>query len=288
MKRFIPLMVGMLTIISIIQFRVVVAVDDEKTDSEINDSIPELYIKAINPGYTIDGKSNTGEMIEIARKKPGSLISLAGVTVRYTNSSGNTSTLLEFPENSYLAGEAVLLRLASSPESELANLNYSKTLAMKGGIELAQGEEVMDKVCWTGKGECYKEFVSAHPTTLIRNLITGEFEQSVEYEPVFIADSYEVEMQKEEDGYGKPESRCKTVKFSELLSYYETNKSEQFIELHNEGSEQTLLDGCQIRYKNKNYNLQGIIKPDEYYAYYPMDFSLTKNPVNENDIQLID
>ena len=178
MKRFIPLMVGMLTIISIIQFRVVVAVDDEKPDSEINDSIPELYIKAINPGYTIDGKSNTGEMIEIARKKPGSLISLAGVTVRYTNSSGNTSTLLEFPENSYLAGEAVLLRLASSPESELANLNYSKTLAMKGGIELAQGEEVMDKVCWTGKGECYKEFVSAHPTTLIRNLITGEFEHS--------------------------------------------------------------------------------------------------------------
>ena len=288
MKRFIPLMVGMLMTISVIEFRVVVAVDDEKPDSEINDSIPELYIKAINPGYSVDGKSNTGEMIEIARKKPGSSISLAGVTVRYTNSSGNTSTLLEFPENSYLAGEAVLLRLASSPDSELANLNYSKTLAMKGGIELVQGEEVMDKVCWTGKEDCLKEFVSSRPTTLVRNLSTGEFEHVSEYEPVYVADSYEVEAQKEEDEFGKAESHCRTVKFSELLSYYETNKSEQFIELHNEGSEQTLLDGCQIRYKNKNYNLQGIVKPDEYFAYYPIEFNLTKNPVNENDIQLID
>ena len=58
----------------------------------------DLFIKAVNPGYTIDGKSNVGEMIEISRKKSDELVSLAGITVGYTNSSGNYSTLFEFPE----------------------------------------------------------------------------------------------------------------------------------------------------------------------------------------------
>ena len=36
-------------------------------NDEINNDLPELYIKAINPGYTIDGQGNVGEMIEIAK-----------------------------------------------------------------------------------------------------------------------------------------------------------------------------------------------------------------------------
>ena len=72
------------------------------------------------------------------------------------------------------------------------------------------------------------------------------------------------------------------------MSYYETVKSEQFIELFNLSSEQVLLDGCQIRYKNKNYRLEGMIGAEEYYAYYPIDFSLTKNPTNQNVLELID
>ena len=181
MKRFRAVMVVALTIINVVGIRTVGAVGEAVLDETIAETIPELYIKAINPGYTKDGKSNAGEMIEIGRKDSSASISLAGIAVRYTNTSGNTSTLLEFPENSFIVGETVLLRLASSPESELANLNYSKTIAMKGGLALVQGEEVLDEACWTGKGECYKEFTSSRPTSLVRNLLTGEFEHLEEY-----------------------------------------------------------------------------------------------------------
>ena len=288
MKNFIVLMVVSIIIISVVGISVVGAVGEVISDVDSAKKVPDLYIKAVNPGYTVDGKGNTGEMIEIARKNSGDRTSLAGMAVRYTNSSGNTSTLIEFPEHSYLSGEAVLMRLASSPDSELANLNYSKTLAMKGGLALVRGEEVIDNVCWTGKDECYKEFVSSKPTILVRNETTGEFEHLSEYEIVYHADWYEVETQKEEEGYGALPSQCKGLRFSELLSYYETNKSEQFIELYNGNAEQVLLDGCQIRYKNKNYVLNGIVKPEEYFAYYPTEFNLTKNPTNGNTLELVD
>ena len=251
-------------------------------------NLPELYIRAINPGYTIDGKSNVGELIEIAQENSDHRQSLAGVTVRYTNTSGNEVTLLTFPDNGYLTGETMILRLASSPGGELANLNYSKTIAMKGGLTLMLGEEVLDVVCWTGKEGCYKEFMSAHPTNLVRNLETGEFEHREEYEPQYRAEWYEVETAKEEEGYGAAGSQCRGMKFSEILSYYETNKSEQFIELYNTGAEQVLLDGCQVRYKNKNYGLSGIVQAEGYIAYYPTEFSLTKNPTNGNTLELID
>ena len=254
---------------------------------EINAEIPELYIKAINPGYTVDGKSNVGEMIEIARKNADTPILLAGATIGYTNSSGNYTTLVEFPENSWLIGETLLLRLASSPESELAAINYTKTLAFKAGIELTMDGEVIDDVCWTGKDGCYKEFKSANPTTLVRNLETGEFEHVLEYEPDYDSESYHVEVV-EDEGYGAVESQCKGLQFSEILSYYETVRSEQFIEFYNPKSEQILLDGCMLRYKNKNYTLKGVVWPEGYFVYYPEGFSLTKNPTNSNTLELVD
>ncbi len=249
---------------------------------------PDIYIKAVNPGYTIDGKNNVGEMIEIGRKNSDTLLSLAGFTVSYTNSSGNTSTLFEFPENSWMAGESILLRLASSPGSELAAAVYTKTLAFSAGISLMNGEEVVDEVCWTGKAGCYAAFKSSSPTTLIRDLEKNDFVHVEIYEPRFNEKDYYVEFAKDEEGYGKVASQCKGVQFSELLSYYETSKNEQFIELKNVNAEQVLLDGCMIRYKNKNHVLSGVIKADEYFVYYPTGFNLTKNPVNENVIELID
>lgn len=259
------------------------------TYAEVGDDIvelPEIYIKAVNPGYTVDGKSNVGEMIEIARTSSDAPVSLAGMAVGYTNSSGNYSILFEFAEDSLMTGENLLLRLASSPESELAGAVYTKTLALKGGIELVRGEEVVDSVCWTGKDGCYKEFKSAKPTVLVRNIETGEFEHLEEYEPVYDAESYVMK----EEGYGMVEvaSQCKGLLFSEILSYYESAKTEQFIEFYNNSSEQILIDGCAIRYKNKIYTLNGIVRPEEYYAYYPSEFSLTKNPTNSNKLELLD
>ena len=102
--------------------RVAIAEENDGV-SETQNELPELFIKAINPGYTLDGKSNVGEMIEIARKNSDAPILLAGMAVGYTNSSGNYAKIFEFPENSWLTGEGILLRLASSPGSELASGN---------------------------------------------------------------------------------------------------------------------------------------------------------------------
>lgn len=278
---------------------------DNNTD--INDKIPNIYIKSINPGYTVDGVSNVGEMIEIARR--GDLdtpISLAGLVIGYTNSSGNYSVLMEFPEHAWLVGETMILRYKSAPEVKEANLVYTKTLALKASLSVRRDEEVVDEVCWTSKEGCYKEFKSNKPTMLVRNLETGEFEhrEISEYEVKYQPENYKVGVLGEdgivvEDGYGdgaeeaeatvKP-SQCRGLVFSEILSYYETAKVEQYIEVYNGGSEQILLDGCMVRYKNKNHEISGIVEAEGYYAIYPsvMGFALTKNPTNSNTLELID
>ncbi len=161
-------------------------------EEDLKVDLPILYIRAINPGYKIDGINNVGEMIEIA-KNSDEMISLAGVTVRYTNSSGKETVLVEFPENSYLAGESLLLRLGSAPMSELSNLTYNTTLALKAGpIALSLEDEVIDSICWTGKEGCEKEFTSSKPTILVRDLETGEFEHFEEYEPEYDEKSYQI------------------------------------------------------------------------------------------------
>lgn len=292
LKRYTAVVCGAVMIVcSVVMTTGVVRADDFLEDVEtedISEDIPDVYIKAVNPGYTVDGKGNVGEMIEIARLSTDEPLSLDGVAIGYTNSSGNYSTIFTFPENSWMLGESIILRLASSPDSEKAAANYSKTLAMKAGIELIIRGEVIDELCWTGKTGCYNEFKSASPTTLVRNLKTGEFEHMEEYELLYDEVSYRVDTAKEEEGYGQMASQCKGLQFSEIYTYYETSKSEQFIELYNTKSEQILLDGCQIRYKNKNHTLRGIVAPEGYYVYYPDGFNLTKNPVNSNTLELID
>ncbi len=254
---------------------------------EVNDDLPEIYIKAINPGYTIDGKSNVGEMIEIGKNSSDEMISLAGITIGYTNSSGNDSVLVEFPENSFLTGESILLRLASSPENELAAMNYTKTLAFRAGLTIKKGEEVIDKVCWTGKDECCKDFKSAEPTVLVRNVETNLFEHVKEYEAIYDVKAFLIKEEGDESD-DKLLPQCRGLQLSEILSYYDTARTEQFIEIYNSGSEQVLVDGCKLKYKNKSYDLTGIVKPEGYMAYYPRDFALTKNPTNKNTIELID
>lgn len=251
-----------------------------------DDGLPDLYIKAVNPGYTVDGVGNVGEFIEIARKDSDASLSLAGTAVSYTNTSGNSSIIFEFPENSRMTGETLLLRLASSPGAELAAVNYTKTLALKAGIRLERSGKVVDQVCWTGKDGCETEFKSSNPTTLVRDKLTNTFEHVSEYEPVYDRESYRVD--EDTDKGMAVVSQCKGLEFSEILSYYETSQTEQFIEFHNSTAEQILLDGCKIRYKNKTYDLVGIVRADEYKVYNPESFSLTKNPTNSNLLEIID
>ncbi len=289
MKKFwIYLWVISGTILGVFINNVELVVAEEMAEEESR-IVPEIYIKAVNPGYTIDGVSNVGEMIEIGRSSD-EMVSLAGLTVGYTNSSGNYAVLAEFPENSYLVGESILLRLASSPGHELAAMNYTKTLAFKAGpLVLKKDDEIIDNVCWLSGEECLPAFKSASPTTLVRNLETGEFEHKTSYEPEYDEASYKVEETAEGEGQGEiTMSRCKGLMISEVLGYYDESQGEQFIELYNTNAEQILLDGCMVRYKGKTYPLSGFLKPEEYKARYLTDFKLTKNPANANLLELVD
>ena len=264
-------------------------------ESEGKDVLPELFIAAINPGYKIDGISNVGEMIEIGRRDlSDDSIPLAGITVGYTNSSGAQSILIEFPESSWMTGERTLFRLAGLSGHELAARTYSVKgssagIAQSAGpLTIMRNGEVLDSVCWTGLEGCQRKFKSGSNESLIRNLETGEWEYKVDYEPIYDANSYHEIFSDGEEGEVEVEPQCRKLRFSEILSYYDTSRAEQFIELYNSGSEQVLLNGCKIRYKNKDYVLDGIVKPEEYFVFYPEAFSLTKNPANYNRLELID
>lgn len=247
---------------------------------------PIIYIHAINPGYTIDGQANVGEMIVLSRSDSSDTpISLASLKIGYTNSSGNSVNLLEFPDNSWMTGESILLRLSGSSQDEPAHLTYAKTLALKAGpLTLTLNDEVIDSVCWTGKEGCEKAFQASKPTTLVRDAETFTFSHEADFIPEFQPSSYYEEVQPEE----VIPKQCASLEFTEILTYFENSQSEQFVELFNPTTEQILLNGCKLRYKNKYYELDGVVLPDAYFSYYPREFSFTKVPTSTNQVELID
>ncbi len=269
--------------------------------------LPEVYIKAINPGYTIDGEANVGEFIELGKSPDSPSLSLAGFVLSYTNSSGNSVILYEFPEGSWMTGESILLRLASSSGSELANLTYSKTLALKAGpLMLTSGETIIDSVCWNSKENCLAEFKSSNPTTLVRDAETNGFLHLETYEPVYGLGNYQIDLLDPEpettpepepadfelipksEPEPAPAPHCGGLEFSEIYTYYESDQSEQFIEFYNPTKESIVLDGCEIKYKNKFYPLVGTVAPEGYFVRELLDFALTKNPIRSNLIEVID
>ncbi len=250
-----------------------------------------FFIKAVNPGYTVDGINNVGEMIEIGRENSDEMESLAGLVVSYINSSGNEVPLVDLSKYIWRTGESIILSLASSPGSELAPIQYTKTLAFKAGpLKLSVNGEEIDAVCWTGKEGCYNGFSSSKPTTLVRNIETGEFEHLASYVPNGDGILEMVKEEPEEDNseVNETASQCKGIEFSEILSYYETLQSEQFVELHNNNVEAVRLDGCTLKYKNKYYPLSGLIPADGYLVREATDFKLTKNPTTSGTLELVD
>lgn len=259
------------------------------SQSAVATNSPSIIINAVNPGYTVNGQANTDEFIELINLTDAP-ISLTGLSLQYTNSSGNTSALFEFPEDSAMIGETLLLRLASSPDATNADLVYTKTLALSAGpLELISGDEVLSSVCWTGKNDCYAKFNSKAPTSLVWNEEGNFYEHSEDYYPTF---------DPKKPGYQAPpiainsdeviQPKCRGLQFSEIFSYYESDQSEQFIEIYNPLDYDINLSGCQVRYKKKSYQLSGIIGSDRYSARFATDFRLTKNPTSANTIELID
>lgn len=272
--------------------------ETEDTEPSLFDFPYPIIIKAINPGYKIDGISDVGELIELQNLSDVPL-SLAGFSLRYANSSGKEVTIFEFAEGSLMTGENLLLRYYNKKLSAQvpADAYYETSLAMTAGpLELVAEGIVIDTVCWTGKTGCAKAFKSTTPTTLVRDLASGDFVHQDSYGPIFDSSNpsyYAPFEEDEEDPDGAEEilgaPQCFDLEFTEILSYYDLDQSEQFIELHNPSAAEVILDGCQLRYKKKTYPLSGSIASDGYFAFYPGEqFSLTKNPSSSISIELID
>lgn len=282
--------------------------DDKKLDAPVEPNedfhfTTDLIIKAINPGYTLDGTQNVGEFIELQKISDTTDFSLAGYGIRYTNSSGKSTLLLDFAEGTLMTGETLLMRFARSPDSDRADATYMTTLAMTSAkLELIFQGEVIDQVCWGSREGCLPNFKSTRPSTLLRNPDTGVFEHIIDYEPTFdptrpsliLPPAPDTPTGGENEGDTTPEAtaRCYDLEFSELLAYYAQDKSEQFVELYNPSDKTVIIDQCVLRYKKKTYTLSGAIPADGYYAYYPAQqttsLSLTKNPNSSNTIELLD
>lgn len=270
--------------------------DDSPDDPDESPTFSsQLIFSAINPGYTSPDKlSNVGELIEL-QNLADAPISLAGFSIRYTNSSGRQTTLHTFAKGDLMTGEFLLMRYAHSPDFAQSDLTYTPSLALTAGpLELIYDNAVVDTVCWTGKTGCEKPFKSSSPTTLARNLKTGEFEHLVEYIPHFDSSAPGfLPAEPEDPEFEPPETpaapKCRALEFSEIFSYYADAPAEQFIEFYNSSPDPIELNGCQVKYKNKSYALTGTVAAGSYLAYYPSPhFALTKNPSTNNSLSLID
>ena len=250
-----------------------------------------LKINAVNPGY---GTNNAGELIELINLSGVDTLSLTGFSLRYTNKKGDISTIVKFPEGSTMTGERLLLRYSGSPEASLSDLKYTITIAQEAGpLELLYQDAVVDSICWTGTAPCKEPFKSTNKTTLVQDTNTITFSHISDYQPPYesgrtvyvVPSSGGSESTSDETPI---ESKCQGLQFSELLTYYESEKSEQFIEIINTANSAINPTGCHLRYKKKLYPLSENISPGEYFVYRPTTFTLTKNPTTSNLVELLD
>lgn len=245
-----------------------------------------LTLKAFSPGY---GDQKSGAFIELMNVSGQPSISLAGFSIRYTNTSGNRSNVIEFPEGSTMTGEYLLIRYASSPEAGMSDLQYKKIIAKEAGpLELIFRDQVVASVCWTGGKGCLAKFGDP-PTAIVQDTNTKTFSHDSSYVPSY-TEGRETYIPPP-DGTATddaPPPHCQGLQFSEILTYYETDKSEQFIEIYNSTEDLIALDGCKLRYKKKLYPLSGNLAPADYFVYTPTGFTLTKNPTSSNLLEIID
>ncbi len=272
-----------------------------------------IFIKAFNPGF-----SGIGEFFEIGARFKGDSFSLAGFSIIYTTASGKDYVVYEFSEEEETVGESLLFRLKSSEEvkaveeyREVADAIYTRNMAQGGGririlklveegeVEEENKYEVVDSLCWGLEEEngetCYAKFNSKTPTTLVRDDEAEEMEElfkhTENYTPSYDPENPSLIEVKQEEAEEIIEPKCRTIRFNEILTYFETSENEQFIEVYNEGEIAVNLNGCLLRYKNKNYELSGTVSAGGLGVIYPnaeFELRLTKNPTNENTLEIID
>lgn len=283
------------------------------------ETAPNIAIYAISPGYTLPAGKNSGELIELINLSDTET-NLSGVSIIYTSKpsttypDGKSTILYTFPDGARFVGKSILLRFASSPEvaDGAQDLTYDATsLAMEGSLKLTLGETVLSSVCWLGGEDCLPIFStivkSRSYTTIVRDENTGEYIHTNDYVSFYSSEDSGLYLPSPgpsdtddsiptTDSSPVPTSSepvapvCAGLEFSEVLTYYEDDPSEQFIEFYNSSNISIPLDKCRLRYKNKIYALSSaplILSSDSYYIFHP-PITLTKNPTTSNLYEIID
>ena len=253
------------------------------------DALP-IEIYALNAGFKNENDSQYRDFIQL-RRVIGDNMSLAELRLVYLNSAGNQAGEISFPENALLTGEFLTLGFAkSSSYVDYAGTDYvynfgSAGLASTGGtLRLFIGEQLIDEVCW-GKNECARQNVkfatSAESNySLVRQV--DEFIQDKYYPDI---DSQAIEYLPVESGAS---SDCVNLRITEVLSYYENDASEQFVEIYNDRDESVALGECALLYKKKQYALEGELAARSYLAYRNQDLTLVKNPSVYAELGIVD
>ena len=250
-----------------------------------------------------NGKSTILYKFPIGSKLIGETILL-----RYEQSTEATEGNQDLIYNTSIAmaGSLALVRL-----DDIQNLE----VLISTTDDLSHFGVIKSSVCWTGGENCLPSFSttvkSRSYTTIVRDAETGEYEHVPEYIPNYDIESaglflppeplpsseetvLELNIQKPSNDVFNFDSdaQCQGLVFSEILSYYDEDTKEQFIELYNSTNSNIDTKGCKIRYKNKFYDLlsensTSIIEASDYYVIHP-EFQLTKNPNTDNAIELYD
>ena len=222
-------------------------------------------------------------------------LSLSSYRIVYTNSSGNQSGEISFSENDVLSINRLILGASVNPlfndDGNIYAYDFgSSGLASTAGkLELYQGENKIDEICW-GKLGCsaqYSKFATKYEDnySLVRcdsDCVDGQSYSAQKYYPEPNWSSITEVVTDDSDS----EPSCEGVIISEVLSYYSENQSEQFVELYNPTSEPIVLDSCILRYKTNVFNLSSSISPGEYYLFQNSELVLTKNPTTFNLITI--
>ena len=285
-----------------------------------------IAIRLVNPGYTTDAGKNSGELIELINLSENT-IDLDGLKIIYqSKTAASPIVIYEFPAGARFIGRTILLRYSGSPEAAAGNqdLTYDTSLAMAGSLALVKSDEELSSVCWTGGDGCLPIFSttvkSRSYTTILLDEETGEYSHVNDPELLYNPDLPGLYLPDVSDDFsgisdGSPDTSdispatstkltsadfdpdavpvCSGLEFSELLTYFTDDSSEQFIELYNSSTQPIDLSKCLLRYKKKLYYLvvaastQTVLAPGAYYVYRP-EISLTKNPTTELLFEIMD
>ncbi len=251
---------------------------------------PPIYISAFNAGFKDDFSAQNYDFIELAHTGEGD-VPLAGLELRYFNSSGKLAGTLSFSDYWSLAADRVVFGFKNSPQfADFADTPYqyyfssSGMAATAGMLQLWQDEEKLDEVCW-GKLECDLN-VSKFSTAAATN-----FSYLRQSDGTFAPEIYRPEINPEAIIDAAPPeipSHCGDIVVTEIYSYYADSADEQFIELYNPTEETITLDLCKIRYKTDSFTLSGELDSKQYFAFKDSTLSLTKNPSTFNTVNIQD